>query len=267
MYHSLDECQTPADNQTQASTIVSEMKQWLEDLDSNDYPDLMCYLLEHRYFEVSLLFKLLKNYDRTVAVVLTRAKVEVSFDVHVGNINLTEFWATESYGEGDYEEIECCEESVSVRSLKGCNGEHALSELEIDKKSFVPKKFFETIDPDEKEFEEATGNESVLVAKQYNWTGLFLWPTRRCPAVIGLATWSSCLSKKSMWAKGIWLMLQEVAIIREMHHKEPSIEPCFSFLHFLQLLLGNTKLIVEMLEVIAEANKSLNSTAVSRSKS
>ena len=62
-------------------------------------------------------------------------------------------------------------------------------------------------------------------------------------------------------------MLQEVAIIREMNHKEPSIEPCFSFLHSLQLLLGDTKLIVEMLEVIAEANKSLDSTAVSRPKS
>ena len=92
MYQGLDECQTPADNQTQASTIVSAMKQWLEDLDSNDCPDLMCYLLEHRYCEVSLSFKLLKNYDRAVAVVLIRAKAEVNFDVHVGNINLTEFW-------------------------------------------------------------------------------------------------------------------------------------------------------------------------------
>ena len=115
------------------------MKQWLEDFDSTDCPDLMCYLLEHRYCEVSLSFKLLKNYDRAVAVVLTRVKAQVSFDVHVGNIILTEFWATESCGGADYEEIECCEKSVSVRSLKGCNGEHALSEVEIDKKSFVPK--------------------------------------------------------------------------------------------------------------------------------
>ena len=93
-----------------------------------------------------------------------------------------------------------------------------------------PRTFLKPFDLDEKEFEEATGNERVLVAKQYNWTGLFLWPTRRCPTVIRLATWSSCLSKR---AKGIWLMLQEVAIIREMHHKEPLIESCFSFLHSL----------------------------------
>ena len=63
MYQSLDECPTPADNQTQASAIVSAVKQWVEDLDSTECPDMMSYLLEHRYYEVSLSFKLLKNHD------------------------------------------------------------------------------------------------------------------------------------------------------------------------------------------------------------
>ena len=249
MYQGLDECPTPADNQTQASTIVFAMKQWLEDLDSTDCPNLMCYLLEHRYCEVSLSFNLLKNRDRAVADVLTKAKAEVNFDVYIGHINLTECWAAENYGDGDYEEIECCEECVSVRSLKGCDGEHALSEVEIGKKTFVPKNFFETIDPDKNEFEEATGNEGASVDKQYNWTALLLWPTRKRPAVIGVSNMVE-LFKQDINAGKKGLVNVARDIIREMHHKEPSIESCLSFLHSL-LLLADTKLIVEMLDVIA----------------
>ena len=249
MYQGLDECPTPADDQKEASAVVSAMKQWVEDVDSTDCPDMMSYLLEHRYCEVSLSFKLLKNRDRAVADVLVKAKAEVNFDVYVGHINLTECWAAENYGDGDYEEIECCEESVSVRSLKGCDGEHALSEVEIDKKSFVPKNFFETIDPDQKEFEEATGNEGASVDKQYNWTALLIWPKRKRAAVIGISNMVE-LFKQDVHAnkKGLDNIARD--IIREMHNKNPSVESCLLFLHSLQLM-PDTKLIIEMLDILA----------------
>ena len=212
---------------------------------------MMSYLLEHRYCEVSLSlsFKLLKNRDRAVADVLVKAKAEVNFDVYIGHINLTECWAAENYGDGDYEETECCEESVSVRSLKGCDGEHALSEVEIDKKSFVPKNFFETIVPDQKEFEEAIGNEGASVDKQYNWTALLMWPTRRRAAVIGIGNMVE-LFKQDVHANK--KVLDNVArdIIREMHNKDPSVESCLLFLHSLQVM-PDTKLIAEMLDILA----------------
>ena len=210
---------------------------------------MMSYLLEHRYCEVSLSFKLLKNLDRAVADVLVKAKAEVNFDVYIGHINLTECWAAENYGDGDYEETECCEESVSVRSLKGCDGEHALSEVEIDKKSFVAKNFFETIVPDQKEFEEATGNEGASVDKQYNWTALLMWPTRRRAAVIGIGNMVE-LFKQDVHAnkKGLDNVARD--IIREMHNKDPSVESCLLFLHSLQVM-PDTKLIAEMLDILA----------------
>ena len=87
MYQGLDECPTPADNEAQVSAIVSAIKQWVEDLDSTDCPDMMSYLLEHRYCEVSLSFKLLKNCDRAVADVLTNEYWFVALIVYMNQLN------------------------------------------------------------------------------------------------------------------------------------------------------------------------------------
>ena len=58
MYQGLDECPTPADNEVQVLTIVSAVKQ---DVESSDCTETITYLLEHKYCEASLSFRLLKN--------------------------------------------------------------------------------------------------------------------------------------------------------------------------------------------------------------
>ena len=63
MYQGLDECPPPVDNQAQVSAIVSAMKKWQEDVESSNCPEMMTYLLEHKYCEASLSFRLLKNGD------------------------------------------------------------------------------------------------------------------------------------------------------------------------------------------------------------
>ena len=84
IYQGIGECPAPADNQKQVTAIISAMKKWGEDIDSDDCPDMMTYLLEHKYCEASLSFRLLKNCDRAVADVLAQAKAEVDFDFYVG---------------------------------------------------------------------------------------------------------------------------------------------------------------------------------------
>ena len=256
MYKGLDECLTPADNQAQVSAIVSAMKKWQEDIESDDCPEMMTYLLEHKYCEASLSFRLLKNGDQTVANVLAQAKAKIDFDIYVGHINLTEHWAVEhdDYDDDEYEEIECCNEFVHAEYLDSSDGKHTLSEVEIPRDSFVPEDFFDTIDPDEEEFEEATGNEGATVDKQYNWTALLLWPTMKRTAVIGVSNMVKLLKRDvDAGKKGLDNVAQD--ILREMHHNSPSIKSCLSFLHIL-LRIGDTKLIAEMLDVIAGIKES-----------
>ena len=264
MYQGLDECPAPADNQRQVSAIVSAMKKWQEDIESDNCPDMMTYLLEHKYCEASLSFRLLKNCDRAVADVLAQAKAEVDFDFYVGQVNLTEQWSAEHdgcYYGGGYEAIECCDESIHVEHLEACVGESTLSQVEIRKESFVPKDFFDTIDPDEEEFEEATGNEGATVEKQYNWAALLLWPVRKRTAVIGVSNMARVFKQDVDTGKKD---LDDVAkdIIREMRHNSPSVQSCLSFLHSLQVL-GDTKLIAEMLDVVVNIKESYNSSYIS----
>ena len=144
IYQGRDECPAPADNQKQVSAIVSAVTKWQEDIESDDCPDMMTYLLEHKYCEASLSFQLLKNGDRAVADVLAQAKARVDFDFYVGHVNMTEHWSADHYY-GRYKEIECCDETVCIRHLKACDGEHTISEMYSCKDSFVPEDFLTTL--------------------------------------------------------------------------------------------------------------------------
>ena len=251
MYQGLDECPTPADNQAQVSTIVSGMKQWQKDVDSNDCPETMTYLLEHKYCEASLSFRLLKNGDRAVAHVLAQAKAEVDFDFYVGHIKFTEHWAAD-HDFGYYEETECCDESVSAKHLKSSDGERTISEIDIYKSSLVPEDFFDAFDPDEKEYKEATGNEGATVDKQYKWSALLLWPIKKRTAVIGAGNMIEFFKQDVDTGKRD---LVDVAreIMRKLHYT--SVQSGLQFLDALQVI-GNAKLIAEVLDVIADINGS-----------
>ena len=58
-----------------------------------------------------------------------------------GHNKFTEHWAADHYY-GHYEEIECCDESVSTKHLKLSDGEHTILEVEVYKSSLVPEDFF-----------------------------------------------------------------------------------------------------------------------------
>ena len=247
MYQDLHECPTPADNQAQVSTIISAMKQWQEDIESEDCPDMMTYLLEDIYGRASLSSWLLKNGDRAVADVFAQAKAKVDFDFYMGHIILTEYWIVEYDDNGDYDEIECCDEFVYAEHLDSSDGKLTLSGVDIHKDSFIPEDYFETVDPDE-EYQQDTGDQGASVTKEYNCTALLLWPIRKRPAVIGISKMMMVFKQDiDAGRKGLDSVARD--IMREMRHKNPSFQSCLSFLDTLQVI-GDPKLIAEMLDGI-----------------
>ena len=92
---------------------------------------------------------MLENCDRTVADSLTQAKNEIDFDLYVGHVNLTQHWYAEYYDYDSYEILEYCDSLVLV-NLR--DEEHSLSQVQIGIISFVPQRFFDTIEAYAKEF-------------------------------------------------------------------------------------------------------------------
>jgi len=258
LYGDIEECPTPADNQKQVSAIVSAMTAWNEDATSKSCPKMMTYMLEHKYCEASLSFDLLKNGDRAVAEVLVQAKAKGNFDLHIGNVHLTENWSADHDFCGNYTTEELCDEELTLQHVKSSDGEEMSYKVDIRRDSFVPESFFDTIDPDEEEFEEATGNEGVTVDKQYNWTALLLWPVKQRTAVVGLHRMVGIFEqnvKKNKNGAGVIGIAKD--ILREMH-KRSSGSLSLEVLQSL-LLLDNKELIIECLEIIVKATSSYRS--------
>ena len=160
VYQGCGNCPSPANNREIVSSIVSSMKEWVE-----DDPPMMTYLLEHQYCEASLSFQRLKNTDRVVADVLAQAKNEVNFDLYLAQVRVVENWSATNYGGYHYEDIreeDLIEESATACNLISLNGQR-ISEINLDKKYFVPEDFFEDRDPDEEEREEATGDDAHMM--------------------------------------------------------------------------------------------------------
>ena len=96
------------------------------------------------------------------------------------------------------------------------------------------------------------GNKGATINKLYNWSVLLLWPIKKCTAVIGASNMIEFFKQDVDTGKRD---LDDVAreIMREMHHIRPSVQSDLQFLDALQVI-GNVKLIVKMLDVIAGIN-------------
>ena len=251
MYRGLDECPAPADNQKQVSAIVSAMKEWGEDIESEDCPYMMTYLLEHKYCEASLSFKFLKNGDRAVADVLAQAKAEVDFDLYVGNVSIKELWSAEYSGYVEVNAGDFIEEDICAEHLKASDSKHAISHINLYRDSFVPEDFFDTIDPDQENLddEDAMGNGGATIDKQYNWAVLLLWPIENRTDVVGTSNMVR-LFKQDVRAEKGGLANDAHDILRMARHEGLSFESSLSFLRAL-IEIGDSKSIAELLDIIA----------------
>ena len=255
MYQGLDECPAPADNQKQVQAIVSAMREWEEDIEC-DCPRIMTFLLDHKYSKGSLSLQFLKNCDLVIADVLAQAKVEVDFDVFVGQVHLTKRWlAYYDFDDEKYEISDLDDASVDAILLK--DEEHTLSQINIDINSFVPEDFFDTIDPYAEEYanpydEYEDGfilNDNITVDKWYEWAALFLWPIKKRMGLLGLDNTISLFEQDVIAGK--W-SVEDVKwdIVREINRRDPSVQTFISFLRALKDM-ADIILIAKMLDVLA----------------
>ena len=248
LYSGGDKCPAPADNHTQVSTIVSSMRAWNEDIESEDCPKMMTYMLEHQYCPASLSFRLLKNTDRAVADVLIQANTEVDFDLFVGNVELSEQWSASHYGRGHYSTDDLCDEDFTAEHLRAYDDKKISSSISLEKVCVVPEEFFKDVDPYKEDFQEATGNEGATVDKQYHWAALLFWPVRKCTTVIGVSNMIELFEqdvKRNQKDAGLVPVAKD--IIKELPRS--SVKSSLNFLQTL-LLIGKVELIVECLDVI-----------------
>ena len=259
MYQGLDECPTPADNQAQVSAIVSAMKQWQEDVKSSNCPEMMTYLLEHKYCKASHSFRFLKNCDQAIADVLIQAKTEIDFNLYMGNVNVLEEWTAECWAEeecigyGISEDLragECMGEIICGEDLISSNGKDVISSIDLHSDSFVLKNFFATIDPDGEKLEAATGNSVSAIDKEYNWAALFLWPIKQDTA-LQLSKMIK-LFMRDVRAQKSGLVDAADGILKQACCEGLSVDLSVSFLLALNKM-GNRKLIVELLDIIASS--------------
>ena len=253
---------SPTDNRRVVSTVVSAIRKW-----KSDDPPMMTYMLEHKYCESSLSFQSLKNTDRAVADVLTQVKSEVPYDLYLAQVNLVENWSATHYGcsygcrgccddSGDYTADELCDETVTADNLQSIDGQ-TISSISLSKEYFVPEGFFDTIDPDNEEFEEATGNEGATLDKQYNWAALLLWPSKNRTLNLGTTNIIHLLEKELLHGSSQDKKTSEVVakdlfrLLADDCAYSVRTEILVSFLRSLGIL-DNVGLISEFLEIIAK---------------
>ena len=250
LYSGTNECPTPVDHQKQISTTVSALEAWNEDIETEDCPTMMAYMLEHQYCQAGLSFQRLKNIDRVVADVLIAAKTKVAFDLYVGNILLQEVWAASHDGRGDYTAEELCNEYYNAIHLRPYDTNKIASSIEIEKECIVPEDHFDEVSPDKEHFQEATGNEGATVDKHYHWAALLLWPVKKRTAVKGGSNMVKLFDedvKRNKKEADLPVVAKD--IMREMRAGWRSIE---SYMQFLQALMviGNAELIAECLDIL-----------------
>ena len=182
VYSGSDARPVPIDNRQLVDEVVTRIQDWEQD--DNGLP-VMAYMLNHRYCEASLSFKLLKNADRAIAEVLLEANKRKDFCLYLGNVTLHQICSGSGYSRYDMD-IHEVEDTFTAGSLVSPSGE-TLYSIDLDDNAIVPSDVFDGADPDNEEFE-ATGNEGTTLDKTYHQAALLVWPKKHRVIVMGVNT-------------------------------------------------------------------------------
>ena len=170
----------PIDNHQVVNEVVAGIQDWEQD--DNGLP-LLAYMLNHKYCEASLSFKLLKNADRAIAEVLVEANKQKSFCLYLGTVTLHQTCTGDGYSRYDIE-IDDVENNFEADSLVSPSGE-TLYSINLDENAIVPSDMFDEADPDDEEFE-VTRNWGASLDRTYHNTALFVWPKNHHAIVMGV---------------------------------------------------------------------------------
>ncbi|MFB1486645.1 MULTISPECIES: 2OG-Fe(II) oxygenase [unclassified Thiocapsa] len=163
--------------------------------DESDEPILtkLIYPLEHAYTPAEIGFDRLKGADAAAAGLLVGAAREADCDIYLALVSIEESgWAEHTGGgywgrhdEEDFEVGEVEESRRIVATWRHPDGSHPdLGPLPFELEELSPPGALDDLEPDELEFQEATGNAGASFDRLYQSAALVVWPRTHRAAVL-----------------------------------------------------------------------------------
>lgn len=189
----------PADYSREQQQVEELLRSWSKAKLQGDeqLPEKLIYPLEHAYTPAEIAFSTLKNGDDAVAGLLMAA-AQSDCEIYLALVSQEESGGAEYNGSGggrgryweepgddDFEIIEVYDMDRQLRDWRRPDGSHPnLQELSFDEGELCPPDLFDSMEPTDLNFYEATGNEGASFDRSYHFAALVLWPRGRAMAVI-----------------------------------------------------------------------------------
>ncbi|MBF0133021.1 MAG: 2OG-Fe(II) oxygenase [Magnetococcales bacterium] len=187
----------PPDDSREERKITALLREWVTGKRSNEdtWPEKLVYPLEHAYTEAGVSFASLKGKDAARASVLRTAAREAECELHLALLSIEESGVADYvqeyrsrrgwHEEPDLEVGEVCDRNLALKNWRNTEDNPVqLGTLPFLDEELSPENAFDEIDPDELEFEEASGNEGPSFERLYQCAALVLWPKEQRLAVI-----------------------------------------------------------------------------------
>ena len=183
----------------QVGAIAAVLDKWINHDGISKTSNKHIWLLEHKYSRAGLSFSTLKNGDLTVAGALAEAVGRISdCELYAANLRIREdydAWDRAGRFRGDDQEKLKKSEILDLyrwldnwQSSDGYKPE--LRPIRIDESEVIQQSLLQKVDPDEKKYEEFTGNEGGTITYQYNFAVLILLKSRQAAeSFFELANW------------------------------------------------------------------------------
>jgi len=163
-------------------------------------PEKLIYLLEHEYSIAELNFNALKNKDKASADVLIAAANQADCKLYLALISIEESGYAEHTGGGyynhwnnneeddEYEIGEVLEHYEAISEWRSPDGSQPqLPHLPFKAIEFCPPEAFNSMEPKDTEFQEATGNAGASFDRMYHCAALVLWPRTHYLSILNQA--------------------------------------------------------------------------------
>lgn len=186
----------PPDYHDEEGKIVAVLRRWANDRSEfgKNAPEKLVYPLEHAYTEAGISFSSLKGEDAARASALISAAHQADCEIHLALLSIAESGSAEyvsGYGGGrgryvaELEVGEVCDRLLTLSNWQHTDGGgFDFGEFPFFDGELSPLDIFAESDPDELEFEEATGNEGPSFERLYRGAALVLWPKDQTLAVL-----------------------------------------------------------------------------------
>ncbi len=216
--------------------VTAVLRAWCDDLKAGDGgPEKLVYPLSHAYTAPELDFSVLKGADAAAAGVLAAAAERADCALHLALLTMEESGIAEysdnyrprgrrwsGYHDDDddndqFEVGEVTEGSVALSDWHAWDGNPvSWGDIPVEEDEFSPPDPFADLEPDELNFQEASGNAGVSFERSYRRAALVVWPKDRTLAVLTQAGLGTTIPHLADLAER-WVTKGEQAVWQEAH--------------------------------------------------